>query len=324
MLWFPGDTGEAYIQYNMMSHFHPPKASSNNTSAIALATGGRTFAKLIGNGFTTPNLTHPLEQPCFDASSLIDSLGHFGHWHQSTNALKLILCTRHEARHGLCGEPEEWNREGREVHFAIVQRKFSDDTELKLPLRYERWVVVWEGRQPFRIVAVGRWPVLFEGESARPWSDVENGDGRGDSWNRTRSEMGKRHREVGFAYTVGLTWAWRGRNDVGVDGEEMWEGEEADIYELENLGRGFLGDEVLMGVGLDDKEQVVVKVQVDELLSCLRLCPGIADPRKETDTAPPADANSVAEELGDEPYEGERVAGAQKKGWIDRLRMRLE
>ena len=174
------------------------------------------------------------------------------------------------------------------------------------------------------MVAVGRWPVFFEGESARPWSGGENGGGRGQGWNRTRREMGKRHGEVGFAYTVGLSWAWRGRNDVAVDGEEVSEGEEADIHELENLGRGFLGDEVLMGVGLDDREQVVVKVQVNELLSCLRLCPGIAGSRKQTDAAPPVDAKSVAEEVGDEPYEGERVASAQKKGWIDRLRMRLE
>ena len=210
------------------------------------------------------------------------------------------------------------------MHFAIVQRKFSDETQLRLPLRYERWVVVWEGRPPFRMVAVGRWPVLFEGESARPWSGGEGGGGRGDGWNRTRREMGKRNGEVGFAYTVGLSWAWRGRNDVAVDGEEVWEGEEADIHELENLGRGFLGDEVLMGVGLDDREQVVVKVQVDELLSCLRLCPGVADPSKETDTEAPTDAKSVAEEVGDEPYEGDRVASAHKKGWIDRLRMRLE
>ena len=324
MLWFPGDSGEAYVQYNMMSHFEQPNCSMNSTNKTASATGGRTFAKLIGNGFTTTNLTHPREQPCFRSSSLIDPLGHSGHWHQSTNALKLILCTRHEARRGLCGEPEKWNENGREVHFAIVQRKFSDDTDLKLPLRYERWVVVWEGKAPSRMIAVSRWPVLFEGESARPWSAEENFGGGGEGWNSTRRGVRNMDREVGFAYTVGLSWAWRGKTDVEVDREEVWEGEEADIHELGNLGRGFLGDEVLMGVGLDDKEQVVVKVQVDELVSCLRLCPGIADLREETDRATPADANSVAEERGGGPHEEERVAGVEKEGWIDRLRMRVE
>ena len=69
--------------------------------------GGRTFAKLTGKGFTTQNFTHPAEQPCFLEGHFRDSLGNMGHWHQGSNSLRLILCTRAQARNDPACRDEE-------------------------------------------------------------------------------------------------------------------------------------------------------------------------------------------------------------------------
>lgn len=89
-------------------------------------------------------------------------------------------------------------------------------------------------------------------------------------------------REMGFVYTTSVAWAWRVGSDVLGAFEEGCDGEEdeftfldGDVPHLSNLGTGFLGDEVVLGIGIDDVEQVVVRVSVNELLSCLTLCPGV-------------------------------------------------
>jgi hypothetical protein len=149
--------------------------------------GGRAFAKLAGNGFTTPNLTHPDEQPCFSAEQghFKDSLGNAGHWHQGSNSLRLILCTRAQARlDPACRDDEDARlsdnstlrvgamKSGRSVHLAVMHRKFSN--VLDLPLRYERYVVVWEGKEPFQLLGVSQYPLLMKNEWAKPWTEAEN------------------------------------------------------------------------------------------------------------------------------------------------------
>jgi len=61
-----------------------------------------------------------------------------------------------------------------------------------------------------------------------------------------------------LTYTTTIAYAW-GR-------------EEGDVREK---GTGYLDDEVVLSVGVDDQGQVFGKVMVRELLQCLRICPGI-------------------------------------------------
>ena len=121
-----------------------------------LSPGKRTFAKLIGNGYVTQNLTSPLEAPCLGFPYPITLNPGTGHeprsgikkdgWHQATNSLRLVLCDR--------GDLECQGVDGMEVFIAVVQRKRHN--RLGLVSRYERVVVVWEGKPPFRMVGVGK------------------------------------------------------------------------------------------------------------------------------------------------------------------------
>ena len=44
---------------------------------------------------------------------------------------------------------------------------------------------------------------------------------------------------------------------------------------MSQLGTGYLGEDVLVGIGLDDVSQAFARVRVDDLLQCLELCPGV-------------------------------------------------
>jgi hypothetical protein len=278
----------------------PPSTSTNRTP-------GRTFAKLLRNGHTTPNLTSPLEAPCLTNEP--DSLGQPGHWHQATNALKLILCLRQDATSGgTC--------EGHSVHFAIMHRKFSNVWDL--PLRYERYFFVWDARPPFQMRAISRYPVLFRNETASGWTGMENWalemeeelgarlkddgsstvhmnrrDGRmsnnpfypsGNTTNLSRVEDEdawlqkdrvygpRRENWAYFTYTPSIAWAWRPQSAFA-DGEDA----------LESLNVGYLDDEVILGIGMDDTEQAFARAKAETLLQCLRACPGITEENADGD-----------------------------------------
>ena len=345
MLFFPGDEGEVVVQYDTVPSYHFDEHGLNTTSygnrtgsgaseakgnATVMTTGGRSLSRLLSHGITTPNITSPAEQTCFPTNTLFDQTGKMGHWHQSTNALKLILCIRQDAKDGKCGKPEDWPTSGREVHFSIMHRKFSN--EWKLPMRYERWVVVWEGRKPYRVLGVSKHPFLFKGEKATGLGKTRAGvhdrlDSERSVRNKTFPEMaapveengsmpnvsnwttpyesfsGMKHlfrRQIDtsptstpqpefhslhtsdpqsadsslepaayFTYYPSLSWVWQPTADHF--SSIVQEGEE-DVDELEHRGRGFLDDGVLVGIGLDDKEQKFVRVPVKELVGCLRLC----------------------------------------------------
>lgn len=254
---------------------------------------GRTLSQILSHGLTTKNLTSPIESPCFDINSskyTTDSLNNTGHWHQGTNSLRLILCTRSDFRSRACIPPdhseshplttsidmqgysnlqyEEYLRaEGVIVHFSIIHRKFSN--EMDLPMRYERYILVWEARTPFRVVAVSKHPVVFGGERVRPWTVEEDIPNRGSSQVHRDSDLD----EVGeeskfyFTYTPSIAWSYRAK-----DGDEHVHRE----WGHEDLGTGYLGDETIVGIGMDDVAQGFVKVEVGELLSCLRWCPGVS------------------------------------------------
>ncbi|RVX68318.1 hypothetical protein B0A52_07321 [Exophiala mesophila] len=403
LLWFP-NREDAYVQFDLLGGGNSPLSrdtsggsSDKNTTRTVnderrngpkgpkrQTHGGRTFAKLIGNGYTTPNLTSPHEQSCFDtdfehhppgthkpsihpisssssskANHTHDSLGQKGHWHQGSNSLRLILCTRAEARQGECDEDDDDNNNNNNeannrdhnthnsttsksitpslsVHFAIINRKFSN--LMDLPLRYERYIMVWEGKAPFRILGVSRWPLVWRDEWVRPWSfdeNFEDVDGRGrHGFERNGSMRGRRDEEeeeeggnsekqdtlrdsdsdldseyayASFTYTPSLAWSWmphssgtafeKGRRHQDQDRDQDQDQDhdhdhdqdqesynthhtnqfhpEDDALYLSRLGTGYLGDDVLVGVGLDDVKQGFVRIKVDDLISCLRLCPGI-------------------------------------------------
>ncbi|RMD42554.1 hypothetical protein DV735_g2628, partial [Chaetothyriales sp. CBS 134920] len=289
MLFFPGggsssdenDEGEIVVQYDLAPKY---SFSSSSRGPPHIATRGRTLSLLHSNtGITTAaNLTSPLQPTCFPPSSVLDSLGQRGHWHQSTNALKLILCTRSDLRSGACGPRRDWLSSGREVHFSIIHRKFSNS--LDLPMRYERFAVVWEGRKPWRLLGVSQSPMLFGDEVAQPWTreenEIRNGNQANASIALTYAEQKHKRERVEkqnvnstarvaqsdtssayFTYTPSIAWAWRPAADH-FDADEPDEGvahSEHDIAELERLGTGFLGDELLVGVGLDDIAQVVTR-----------------------------------------------------------------
>ncbi|KIV77350.1 hypothetical protein PV11_09150 [Exophiala sideris] len=289
VLWFPS-RNEAYVHYDMLGHGHHLNSTAKSMNGTSTGRrGGRTFAKLTGNGFTTTNLTHPDESLCFGAGLGEDTdtadHGNTGHWHQGSNALRLILCTRAQARSGACDE-DNAVEDGRSVHFAIMHRKFSN--EMDLPLRYERYVVVWDGRPPFQVLAVSRWPVLMRNERAKPWTVAENWLQDNTGWNGTgmgnmlakRMKAGRGHdwhdtgdfrSDASFTYTPSLAWAWK-PHSAGIGDEDE---EDDDVETMSRLGVGYLGDEVLMGIGLDDVRQAFARVKVDDLLQCMRLCPGV-------------------------------------------------
>lgn len=236
-MFFFSNSG-AYIHYELSPH------------------GCRTFAKLLGNGLTTTNLTDPLEQPCLKDVALDepDEIKKGGTWHQATNSLRLVLCNRGDAD---C-KPNADNT----VFFAIVHRKHPN--YLKLPLRYERYFIVWSAVPPFSMLGISQHPILLANETASGWSAEQNWDD--DPLNAQLVKQARKNGEEGFVgkdywayftYTVSIAYAWGRKGD-----EAIWK------------NTGFLDDEVILGIGIDDKGQGFARVKARELLQCLRACPG--------------------------------------------------
>ena len=295
-LFFPTHS-TSFLHYDIS----PPVTLSKSQSTISA--GGRTFAKLIGNGFTTPNLTDPLELPCLDTTA--DTRGKIGHWHQASNALKLILCARADAESGNCDEEEA----GRAVHFAVIHRKFSNDWDL--PLRYERFFVVWDARPPFHVLAISQHPILFWNETASGWTGRENWSEEMETHTRATNVTSHAKRSVGattrldsrpakvedtknwayFTYTPSIAWAWRPKPPTKRDRRARRNEEDDDPDYLHTLNVGYLDDDVILGIGLDDREQVFARASAETLLQCMRACPGRADARSS------AEAGSATEVL---------------------------
>ena len=388
---------QAFLHYDLSLPRHDPH--TNETI------GGRAFAKLIGNGFTTPNLTDPSERSCLHndedagSTSVSSNSSHSaagGTWHQTSNALKLILCHRRDAEHGTCDPSDP----ARAVHFAVMHRKFSN--EWRLPLRYERFLVVWDSRPPFRVLAGSRYPVLMANETASGWGEGENwadenedeeGEGEGEETFADRNVEGvwfeknssilhnlssltvrshpvhplnppplahnsssnhpptspaihlpsdhtnTTHRKASsrtpkkpnwayFTYTTSIAWAWRPaaaydhshdpdqrashqnyqRTNHKRDEQQIPSFEQQDADKstdtdtdsntnpgpeaggdrdneenspnpqntkriLEGLSVGYLDDDVVLGIGVDDQGQVFAKLSAAEVLGCLRMCP---------------------------------------------------
>ncbi|TGO87641.1 hypothetical protein BPOR_0213g00120 [Botrytis porri] len=211
-----------------------------------LTSSQRTFAKLIGNGFTTTNLTDPNEIPCLiDATPEQIALNRYmanATWHQATPALKLILCTR--SNNSCISEAPDT------VFIAAIHRKHKNF--LDLPIRYERYFVMWAATSPFSMLAISQHPILFANESTTGWTAEESWDDNPEALSEGRGFWAK------LTYTTTIAYAWN-REDEDVRGKDV----------------GFLDDEIILSVGVDDHDQVYGRVLVSELLQCLRICPGL-------------------------------------------------
>lgn len=255
LLFFP-TSGESYLHYDLSDPYNGPR--------------GRTFAKLLGAGLTTTNLTDPLEIPCLHeagADKEPDSIKRGGTWHQATNSLRLILCERSD----LSCKASSKNT----VFFAVIHRKFPN--YLSLPLRYERYFMVWSGVPPFTVLGVSKYPILMANETASGWTASENwsdDDANAEIVERVKHRAGTsgngRNSTVGepfggkdswayFTYTVSISYAW---------------GREKDVAEDKNVG--YMDDEVVLGIGIDDAGQGFARVRAGDLIQCLRACPGRA------------------------------------------------
>ncbi|KAH0559430.1 hypothetical protein GP486_004050 [Trichoglossum hirsutum] len=223
MLFFLGS--DSYIQYEIS-----PRS-------------GRTMAKVLGGGLTTTNLTEPSELPCLFEDSKEDQSETSGSWHQATNSLRLILCEQKE-RDCL---PNAENT----VFFAVVHRKLPNF--LKLPMRYERYFILWSALPPFSMLGVSQHPILMSNETATGFSPDENWDDDDEALKNGRGNW------ASFTYTVSIAYAW---------------GRKMDSPTSKNTG--YLDDEVVLGIGIDDKSQGFAVATAKDLLQCLRACPGRA------------------------------------------------
>lgn len=165
------------------------------------------------------------------------------------------------------------------MHFSIVHRKFNNDWDL--PVRYERYLLVWEARKPFRTLGISRHPILFGEERARPWTTeqdlgyeferdapdhmrrvaTDESESLLNSSGNTPADNSSREGAY-FTYTPSIAWAWRSNSEEGATQERGHE----------DLGTGYVGEDIVIGIGMDDVAQGFVKVSVDEVLTCLRLC----------------------------------------------------
>ena len=75
--------------------------------------------------------------------------------------------------------------------------------------------------------------------------------------NMTSEPFGGKDLWAYFTYTVSISYAW-GR----------------DKDEVEDKNVGYLDDEVVLGIGIDDVGQGFARVKAGDLVQCLRACPG--------------------------------------------------
>lgn len=266
-----------------------------------LSPGKRTFAKLTGNGYVTQNLTSPLEAPCLGFPYPITLNFNFKHesrsgikkdgWHQATNSLHLVLCDR--------GDLECQGVEEMEVFIAVVQRKRHN--RLGLVSRYEKVVVVWEGKPPFRMVGVGKARILFEGEDegflqGTGTTTVSPGNTkyRGENWAMISTSLlaavptststitlnsdpppptgpldTRRFRQH-FTFMVSIAFDHTRRRKEG--------GKNSNVgNEPEEMYTGYLDDYLIAGMGIGDEGMGVVRVRVRELMAGIAICPGFED-----------------------------------------------
>ncbi|KAK9476961.1 hypothetical protein V1514DRAFT_321558 [Lipomyces japonicus] len=124
LVFYDAETDAEYVQFEL----------GHNT---------RHFARLVGNGLTTRNLTLSLEQSCIHLDAT---------WHQATNAIKVVLC-----KYGEC-EPGPENT----VYISFLHRKEGIKGSLKV--QYFRYLAMWRTVAPFQMVGFSSKPIRFDNE----------------------------------------------------------------------------------------------------------------------------------------------------------------
>ena len=172
--------------------------------------------------------------------------------------------------------------------------------QLGLPLRYERYAMVWLSSPPFSMIGISQHPLLLADEIAPGWLIDQNWDGsKGnerslrESWNRTLlilPEAGhlppknrKRGQDntnestppsQGFTYTVSVAWAFRKSSpEAGRKASTATGSEQAGGKILPSMQTGYWDDDLILGIGVKDVGQAFGRVKASDLLECLRACP---------------------------------------------------
>ena len=260
-----------FFTSNRESYIHYDFPSSNGGNR------GRTLAKVLGNGLTTTNLTDPMEQSCLDylvpfekpKTKPKEKRDHrnpnklHGTWHQATNSLRLILCNR--------SDPTCKAIPQNTVFFTVAQRKFEN--ELGLPMRYERFFMVWEATPPFSMIGLSQHPILMANETtsgfppSQMWADDPTNNEIVEHTKNTNPNatepFGGKGQWAYFTYTVSMAYAWGRAPRGGAAGDEA-----------QDMHAGYLDDEVILGIGVDDMAQAYSRFKAGELVQCLRACPG--------------------------------------------------
>ena len=133
--------------------------------------------------------------------------------------------------------------------------------------------MVWTASPPFHMVGISQHPLLMSNETALGWSASENW--ADNSTNADIVVVTKRNHPnatepfggmnfwAEFTYTVSMSYAW------GRTAREEGKGDEA-----QDMHEGYLDDEVLLAIGVEDKGQAFSRVKAGDLVQCLRACPG--------------------------------------------------
>ncbi|CZS96643.1 uncharacterized protein RAG0_05894 [Rhynchosporium agropyri] len=194
----PASTRQSY-EKNWVLFFPSP---STSYLQYELNSTTRTFAQLIGGGLTTQNLTDRLEEPCLSDQhneTETDVFTMNSTWHQATPALKLVLCVRSNTS---C-HADNFST----VFFAGIQRKHNNG--FGLPLRYERYFVIWSAAFPFSMLAVSQLPMLMANETNRGWKTDEMWDDVPGANDEKREAWGE------FTYTTTIAYAYgRAESDI--------------------------------------------------------------------------------------------------------------
>ena len=146
-------------------------------------------------------------------------------------------------------------------------------------MRYERYLIVWSAIPPFGMLGISQHPILLANETASGFPAHENWDD--DPENAKIVAFNKKNKNprslkdievdpmmietyggkgywANFTYTVSVAYASarKGKQEMG------------------DMNVGYLDDEVILGIGVDDGGQVFSRVKTVDLLQCLRACPG--------------------------------------------------
>ena len=136
--------------------------------------------------------------------------------------------------------------------------------------------MVWSATPPFEMLGISQHPILMSNETASGWSPSENWSDdpvnaktvtktkAATATNNASEPYGGKGYWAYFTYTVSISYAWGREPRAGKDGGD----------EAQDMHLGYLDDEVLLAIGVDDKGRAVSRARGGSVVQCLRACPG--------------------------------------------------